>query len=100
MLAGAGFLLIVPAAGQWLNYKTPGIPRLPDGQPNLSAPSPRSANGRPDLSGIWAAECAIYNGGGCFTRSLFFDLARDLQSEDVQMTPWAAKIQAQREGRD
>jgi len=93
-------LLSASAAGQWLNYKAPGIPRLPDGKVNLSAPSPRTTDGRPDLSGIWAAECSIYDGGGCFTRSLFFDLARDLKPEDVQMTPWASGIQAQRERRD
>jgi hypothetical protein len=38
---------------QWLDHKTPGTPRLPDGRPNLSAPTPRAANGKPDLSGIW-----------------------------------------------
>jgi hypothetical protein len=43
------------ASGQWLNYATPGIPRLPDGKPNLSAPAPHTLNGMPDLSGIWAA---------------------------------------------
>jgi len=36
----------------------------------------------------------------CFTRSLFFDLAKDLKPDDVEMTPWAAAIQAQRESRD
>jgi hypothetical protein len=41
------------AHAQWLNFPTPGTPRTPDGKPNLSAPSPRALNGRPDLSGIW-----------------------------------------------
>ncbi|HEY7334467.1 MAG TPA: hypothetical protein VH639_06260 [Bryobacteraceae bacterium] len=41
------------AAGQWLNYPAPGIPRLPDGKPNLSAPVPRTPDGKPDLSGLW-----------------------------------------------
>ena len=83
-------LLAGTAAAQWLNYATPGTPRLADGKPNLSAPAPRLADGRPDLSGIWAAECALYDGGGCFTRSLFFDLAKDLKPDDVQMTAWAS----------
>ena len=85
---------------QWLTYPTPGVPRLPDGKPDLSAPAPRAADGRPDLSGIWAAECTIYGRDACFTRSLFFDLAKDLKPEEVRMTPWAAQIQAQREGRN
>ena len=98
--AVAATLLVLPAPGQWQNFRTPGIPRLPDGKPNLSAPSPRATVGRPDLSGIWAAECSIYVGGGCFTRSLFFDLAKDLKPGDVEMTPWASAIQAKRESRD
>ena len=41
------------ATGQWLNYPSPGIPRTPDGKPNLSAPAPRSQDGKPVLDGIW-----------------------------------------------
>src|SRR5262245_10971950 len=33
--------LNTPLAAQWLNQPTPGIPRTPDGKPNLSAPAPR-----------------------------------------------------------
>ena len=93
-------LLAVAADGQWATYPSPAIPRLPDGRPNLSAPAPRTADGKPDLSGIWAVECGIYGRDGCFIRSLFFDLAKDLKAEDVQMTPWAAAIQKQRESRN
>ena len=46
-------LLSAPAAAQWINFPTPGVPRLPDGKPNLSAPAPRTTEGKPDLSGIW-----------------------------------------------
>jgi hypothetical protein len=49
----AALLLSAPAFGQWLNYSTPGIPRLPDGKPNLNAPTPRTPDGKPDLSGLW-----------------------------------------------
>jgi hypothetical protein len=30
--------LAAPVSGQWLNYPTPGIPRKPDGKPNLTTP--------------------------------------------------------------
>ena len=36
------------AAAQWLNYPAAGIPRLPNGQPNLSAPTPRTVDGKPN----------------------------------------------------
>ena len=41
------------ACAQWLNYPTAGLPRLPDGKPNLAAPAPRTADGKPDLSALW-----------------------------------------------
>src|SRR3954467_10468654 len=39
--------------GQWLPYPTEGVPRHPDGTPNLNAPAPRLPDGKPDFSGIW-----------------------------------------------
>jgi hypothetical protein len=96
----AAALLAAPACAQWLNYKAPGIPRLADGKPNLTAPAPRLPDAKPDLSGVWAAECGIYGADACFTKSFFFDLAKDLKPEDVQMTPWAAAVSAQRAGRN
>jgi hypothetical protein len=96
----AALILAATSHAQWLNYPTPGIPRLPDGKPNLAAPAPRSLDGRPDLSGIWAVECNVYGRDSCFTKSIFFDLAKDLKPEEVQMTPWAAAISAQRQSRN
>lgn len=41
------------ATGQWLDYPSPGIPRTPDGKPNLTAPVPRTPERKPVLDGIW-----------------------------------------------
>src|ERR1051326_1293632 len=40
-------------SAQWLDYPERGIPRAPNGKPNLSAPAPRTPDGTPDLSGVW-----------------------------------------------
>ena len=56
----AALLLPVSLCAQWLNVRTPGIPRTADGKPNLMAPAPRTADGKPDLSGLWAPEPNFY----------------------------------------
>jgi hypothetical protein len=56
LLALVSAVVVLPVQAQWLNYKTPGIPRLPDGKPNLAAPAPHLADGKPDLSGLWRGD--------------------------------------------
>src|SRR6266513_5175715 len=79
------------AAAQWLNHPTPGIPRTPDGKPNLAAPVPRAPDGKPDLSGLWLKISPKYSR----------NVAADLKPEDIQ--PWAQALVDQRRedlGRD
>src|SRR5262245_11915962 len=63
---------------QWIKHPTPGLPRLPDGKPDLAAAAPRTPNGRPDFSGLWS------NDGG---DRYYNNIASDLQVSDV--APWA-----------
>src|SRR5438876_1877663 len=79
-LAVLASVLSTVAAAQWINYPTPGIPRLPDGKPNLSAPAPRTPDGKPDLNGIWRGAGPMYR----------FNITQDLKPEDIQ--PWAEEL--------
>jgi hypothetical protein len=80
VLACVSFIVVSGIAldAQWLKLPTPGLPRLPDGKPNLTAPAPRTRDGKPDLSGLWK------NDGG---DRYYNNVAADLKRDDV--APWA-----------
>jgi hypothetical protein len=78
--------LSVAASAQWLNYPTAGIPRTPDGKPNLNAPVPRTPDGKPQLAGLWRPNPGLV---GDVTRSF-------KNGEVVPFQPWAETLYKQR----
>jgi hypothetical protein len=75
---------VAEAHAQWLHHPTAGIPRTPNGKPNLAAASPRTPDGKPDLSGLWNRISPKYR----------FNIAADLKADDIK--PWARTLVQQR----
>jgi hypothetical protein len=86
----AAAMLSMPAVAQWVDFKTPGIPRSADNKPNLSAPAPRNADGKPDLTGIWQAGRA----GAAGQYGYDYNVAQNLPPD--ALTPWAQGVRQQR----
>jgi hypothetical protein len=72
-IAAAIGLIPISLGAQWLDFRTPGIPRTADGKPNLTAPAPRTPDGKPELSGVWQPEINAYR----------FNLIQDLKDESI-----------------
>ena len=79
-VALVAIVLCAPLGAQWqVIDKT--IARLPNGEPNLRAPAPRKADGKPDLTGIWFPE-----------PSRAGNIASALKAGELPALPWAQKL--------
>ena len=89
MIAALALLMVAPASAQWLTHPTAGIPRTPDGKPNLTAPVPRTPDGKPELAGLWRPAPGMVS-----------DIAKNLKPGEVPFQPWAEALYKRRRATD
>jgi hypothetical protein len=110
LLCAAGltamFAVSTPLFSQWPAYPTRGIPRTPDGKPNLTAPTPRTPDGKPDLSGVWrGAPAATAQRGAAPVPAVptevplatFRNVGANFK-DGLPLQPWAAEVLKKRNG--
>lgn len=94
--------LAPPVLAQWPSYPTPGVPRLADGKPNLTASAPRMPDGKPDFSGLWQNR----GGGGRDAKppepppgqpplAMFWNIGAGFK-DDLPLQPWARELRKTR----
>ncbi len=99
MLAAIVAALSPSLSAQWPLRPQSGVPKGPDGKPNLAAPAPRQADGKPDLSGIWMRSQRTEAPGSAPPArpplARFGNIGAGIK-EGLPFQPWAAELSKQR----
>jgi hypothetical protein len=97
-------------SAQWPDYPTPNVPKLADGKPNMEGPTPHTAEGHPDLTGIWEfvdanprpkpgtvrpPAAGVGQGARPFFPSQFFNIGSTVPG-GLPFTPWAKALREER----
>ena len=101
--AAAVVLALVSVSAQWPAFPDKKVPLKADGTPNLDAPTPRTPDGKPDLTGVWLNEWFY---GGQVRRppaalpgepppSTFGNIGANFPN-GLPLQPWAKQLMADR----